>query len=234
MQEIRLVRSRRRSLGGAPRHTVHIRYPSRESWLVDGAAIRFRSAVSCGLLSTSRSAERTMSGMRPDRRDFVRCHSDGEGRRPGEIALSRSAMECVSGHCQWVLASEGTARLQRRELAPTWRRPLRPVTSLFSILAAKLYSVLLSGRRRPACSRLGEVPDAFTVAYMMLRHPGTPSDEILLRPYRTPYDFSLVSSGLKAGSTKFWPRSEIIFIAVFGLPPWCSTKTMRLAPCGPP
>ena len=192
-----------------------------ESWLVDGAAIRFRSAVSCGLLSHfeigGKDDEWYAALTGETLSDVIRTE---RAAAPGEIALSRSAMECVGGRCQWVLASEGTARLLSvASLARPLATPLPSGDVPDIILCKAVPRILLSGRRLPVS--LGEFR-VVTVAYMMLRHPeyALATDTLATLQDAT---WRLQSCLVRFEGQIYEILAEergIIFIAVFGLPPW--------------
>ncbi len=193
-----------------------------ESWLVDGAPMRFRSAVSCGplshfeiggkddewhavlagpALSDVRAAERTAT--------------------PGQTVISRSAFALVGGRCHCIPLGDGTARV----VGVT-----RPVSSSLGspesgevaseVLRKALPQILLGGGQRPSLW-----PGEFrvvTAAYMTLRQPEYASPEDTLA---TLHDAAQrVQSCLAQLEGQIYQiaaaEEGITFVVVFGFPPW--------------
>jgi hypothetical protein len=192
-----------------------------ESWLIDGAAIGFRSAVSCGSLSHfeigGKEDEWHAALTGETLFDVIRAERTAAR---GETVLSRSAMASVAGRCQWILTSEGTARVLSvvRVAKPPETPPL--TGDVPEIVLRKVVPQILLAGRRPSVS-LGEFR-VVTTAYMMLRHPeyALPEDTLATLQDAT-RRVQLCLARFEGQIYEIVAEEHgITFIAVFGLPPW--------------
>jgi class 3 adenylate cyclase len=192
-----------------------------EAWLIDGAAIRFRSAVSCGLLSHfeigGKDDEWHAALTGETLSDVIRTE---RAAAPSEIALSRSAVERIGSRCQWVPASAGAARLLSvSSLARPLATRLPPGDVPDKILRKAVPRILRSGGRLPFS--LGEFR-VVTTTYMMLRHPeyALPEDSLATLQDAT-WRLQSCLVRFEGQIYEIVPEEQgIVFIAVFGLPPW--------------
>ena len=193
-----------------------------ESWLVDGAPMRFRSAVSCGSLSHFEIGGKddewhaVLAGPAlSDVRAVERTAS------PGQTVVSRSAFALVGDRCHCIPIGEGTARVvgvTKPASPPEASRASAEVAT--EVLRKALPQILLGGGRRPSLW-----PGEFrvvTAAYMTLRQPEYASPEDTLA---TLHDAAQrVQSRLARLEGQIYQiaaaEEGITFIAVFGFPPW--------------
>jgi hypothetical protein len=193
-----------------------------ESWLVDGAPMRFRSAVSCGSLSHFEIGGKgdewhaVLAGpAMSDVRGVERAAT------PGQTVISRSAFALVGGRCHCIPLGEGTARVVgvTRPLSPSQASPASSEVAT-EVLRKALPQILLGGGRRPSLW-----PGEFrvvTIAYITLRQPEYASPEDTLA---TLHDAAQrVQSCLARLEGQIYQISAaeegITFIVVFGFPPW--------------
>ena len=193
-----------------------------ESWLVDGAPVRFRSAVSCGSLSHFEIGGKddewhaVLAG--PALSDVSAAEKTAA---PGQTVVSRSAFERVGGRCQCIPLDEGTARVMgvTRPASPPGATPESgSVPSGF--LRKVVRQILLSGGHKPSLW-----PGEFrvvTAAYVMLRHPEYASPEDTLATLQDAAQ--RVQSCLARFEGQIYEivaaEEGITFIAVFGLLSW--------------
>jgi AAA ATPase domain len=193
-----------------------------ESWLVDGAPVRFRSAVSCGSLShfeiggKDNEWHAILAG--PALSDVSAAERTAT---PGQTVISRSAFERVGDRCQCVPLGEGMARVVSvaRPASPPEATPdSGSVPS--GVLRKVVPQILLSGGHKPSLWS-GEF-HMVTAAYMTLRHPEYASPEDTLATLQD------AAQRVQSCLTRFEGQiyeimaaeEGITFIAVFGLPPW--------------
>ena len=193
-----------------------------ESWLVDGAPVRFRSAVSCGSLSHFEIGGRDdewhaiLAG--PALSDVSAAERTAT---PGRTVISRSAFERVGDRCQCIPLGEGTARVVgvARPASPPEATP-ESGSVPSGVLRKVVPQILLSGGHKPSLW-----PGEFrvvTAAYMTLRHPEYASPEDTLATLQD------AAQRVQSCLTRFEGQiyeivaaeEGITFIAVFGLPPW--------------
>ena len=193
-----------------------------ESWLIDGAPVRFRSAVSCGSLShfeiggKDEEWHAVLAG--PALSDVS---SAEKAAAPGQTVISRAAFALVGGRCQCISLDGGTARVVGV------MRPANPPEGMpasGSVPSAVLWKVvrqfLPSGGNKPSLW-----PGEFrvvTVAYMTLRHPDYASPEDTLATLQDAAQrVQLCLTRFEGQIYEIVAAEEgITFIAVFGLPPW--------------
>ncbi|MGO9420244.1 AAA family ATPase, partial [Roseiarcus sp.] len=193
-----------------------------DSWLVDGAPVRFRSAVSCGSLSHFEIGGRddewhtVLAG--PALSDVSAAERTAA---PGQTVISRSASERVGDRCQCIPLGEGTARVVgvARPASPPEATP-ESGSVPSGVLQKVVPQILLSGGHKPFLW-----PGEFrvvTAAYMTLRHPEYASPEDTLATLQD------AAQRVQSCLTRFEGQiyeiaagdEGITFIAVFGLPPW--------------
>ena len=192
-----------------------------ETWLVDGAAIRFRSAIGCGLLThfeIGGNEDEWLPALAGE--TLLDVISAERAAAPGEIMLSRSALALVGGRCKWTSAGEGSARVLG--VISLARPPETPPPSgdvPERILRKAVPQIVLAGHRPSAWP--GEFR-VVTAAYVRLGHP----------EYALPEDTLATLQDAAQRVQKCLARFEgqiyeivaenegITFIAVFGLPPW--------------
>ena len=193
-----------------------------ESWLVDGAPMRFRSAISCGSLSHFEIGGKgdewhaVLAGPAlSDVRTLERTAT------PGQTVISRGAFALVGTRCRCTPLGEGTARVVglARPVGPPEASPATGEVAM-EVLRKALPQILLGGGRRPSLWP-GEFRVA-TAAYMTLRQPEYASPEDTLA---TLHDAAQrVQSCLARLEGQIYQiaaaEEGITFIAVFGFPPW--------------
>jgi hypothetical protein len=193
-----------------------------ESWLVDGAPIRFRSAVGCGSLS------HIEIGGKDDEWHSVLTGEAMLGviaaekvANPGEIVLSRSATARASGRFHCVSLEDGTARVL--SVARHARPPETPPPSgevPLNVLRKAVPQILLADGRKTSASP-GEFR-VITACYIRLRHPNYALPEDTLATLQDAAQ--RVQSCLARFEGQIYEivgeEEGITFIAAFGLPPW--------------
>ncbi len=193
-----------------------------ESWLVDGAPMRFRSAVSCGPLSHFEIGGKddewhavlagpALSDVRAAERSAT----------PGQTVISRSAFALVGGRCHCIPLGDGTARVVgvARPVSSSQGSPASGEVAT-EVLRKALPQILLGSGRRPSLW-----PGEFrvvTAAYMTLRQPEYASPEDTLA---TLHDAAQrVQSCLARLEGQIYQiaaaEEGITFVVVFGFPPW--------------
>ncbi len=193
-----------------------------ESWLVDGAPIRFRSAVGCGSLSHYEIGGKddewhaVLSG--PALSDVSAAEKTAA---PGHTVISRSAYARAGGRCQCIPLGEGTARVVsvvRPAGSPERPPPSGDVPE--RILRKVVPRILLGGGHKPSLWR-GEFR-VVTAAYMTLRHPKYALDKDTLQTLQGAAQH--VQSCLARFEGQIYEivatEEGTTFIAVFGMPPW--------------
>ncbi len=220
----RLVRARGTSLDDATVLAIQVAstiHGEAESWLVDGAPVRFRSAVSCGSLSHFEIGGKddewhaVLAG--PALSDVSAAEKSAA---PGQTVISRSAFARVGGRCQCIPLDEGTARVVGviRPAGPPEAAPMSGDVP-WRVLRKAVPQILLSGGHGSSLWS-GEFR-VVTAAYMTLRHPEYASPEDTLATLQD------AAQRVQSCLTRFEGQiyeivageEGITFIAVFGLPP---------------
>ncbi len=193
-----------------------------ESWLVDAAPVRFRSAVACGSLS-----HYEIGGKNDEWRAVLAgpalsdVSSAEKTAAPGQTVISGAAFLLVGARCQYISLDGGLARVVGVvwPASPPEARPACGDIPL-GVLRKAVPQILLGGGHKPSMWS-GEFR-LVTVAYIALRHPDYASPEDTLA---TMHDAAQrVQSCLARFEGQIYEiiasESGITFIAVFGCPPW--------------
>jgi class 3 adenylate cyclase len=192
-----------------------------KSWLVDGAAIRFRSAIGSGLLAhfeiggNENEWHSALAG-----ETLLDVIAAERAAAPEEILLSRSALALVAGRCKWTPAGEGRGRVLgviSHASPPETPPPSGDVPE--RILRKAVPQIVLGGRQQstwPGDFRL------VTAAYVRLRHPDYALPEDTLATLQDAAErVQKVLARFEGQIYEIVAENEgITFIAVFGLPPW--------------
>ena len=193
-----------------------------QSWLVDGAPVWFRSAVSCGPLSHfeigGKNGEWSAVLAGPALSDVSSAEKTAT---PGQTVISGAAVALANGRCQCVSLDGGMALVVGvvRPASPP-EAPPAPGDIPLEVLRKAVPQILLGGGQKPSLWS-GEFRQV-TVAYTTLRHPDYASPEDTLA---TMHD---AAQRVQACLARFEGQiyeitasdSGIIFIAAFGCPPW--------------
>jgi class 3 adenylate cyclase/tetratricopeptide (TPR) repeat protein len=191
-----------------------------ESWLVDGAPVRFRSAVSCGSLSHFEIGGRDEWHVILAGSALSGVSSAEKTAAPRQTVISAAAVALVGGRCQCISLDGGTARVVgviRPADPPAATPESGNVPS--GVLRKAVPQILLGGGYKP--SRWPGEFRVVTAAYMMLRHPEYASPEDTLATLQDAAQRVQLCLGRFEGQIYEIVAAEegITFIAVFGLPP---------------